>query len=233
MSGEIIASVLGSDYSRLGDEVLSLAAAGVDGIQWDVMDGHFVPNLTFGAEVVASCRGLTALPFEAHLMITEPATWVGAYVEAGCEYVIVHIETDPHVHRTLSLIRELGARPGLALNPSTPAAYLVEVIDLIDLVVVMTVNPGFGGQGYLSSMEPKIGQVRAMIEGSGRPISLEVDGGIKATTIGRAARAGADRFISGSGILTHPGGRQTAVTELKQNIPASVSPDLPGGVRIA
>lgn len=163
--------------------------------------------------MVASCRGLTALPFEAHLMITEPATWVGAYVEAGCDYVIVHVETDQHIHRTLSLIRDLGARPGLALNPSTPAAFLAEVIDLVDLVVVMTVSPEFGGQGYLASMEPKIAQVRVMIEGSGRPISIEVDGGIKAATIGRAARAGADRFISGSGILAHPSGRPEAVAE--------------------
>lgn len=220
MNYQIIASVLGADYSRLGEEVRSLTAAGVDGIQWDVMDGHFVPNLTFGADVVASCRALTALPFEAHLMITEPATWVGAYVEAGCDYVIVHVETDQHIHRTLSLIRDLGARPGLALNPSTPAAFLAEVIDLVDLVVVMTVSPGFGGQGYLPSMEPKIAQVRAMIEESGRPISLEVDGGINAATIGRAARAGADRFISGSGILAHPGGWPAAVAELKENLPA-------------
>lgn len=213
MRPAIVASVLGADYAALGREVSELTEAGVDAIQWDVMDGRFVPNLTFGADVIAACRSLTTLGFEAHLMIEDPGRWIDAYVAAGCEYVIIHAEADRHLHRSLTAIREAGAKAGLALNPSTSPGVVTQLVGELDMVVVMTVNPGFGGQSYLSSMEPKIAAVRAMI--GGRPIALEVDGGIKAATIGPALQAGADRFISGSAILGHPGGKTAAVAELR------------------
>ena len=164
------------DFSRLGDAVAELEAAGVDRIQWDVMDGQFVPNLTFGPAIIASARRHTSLPFEAHLMVLDPDAMAAEYVSAGCSRLIVHAEACPHLHRTLANIAALGATAGVALNPATPASAVAHVLDLVDMVLVMTVNPGFGGQQYIATMEPKIREVRAMIEAAGlaEQIDLEV-----------------------------------------------------------
>jgi ribulose-phosphate 3-epimerase len=204
MTAKIVPSVLPADFTRLGEDCRALEKAGVDRIQWDVMDGHFVPNLTFGPDVIGACRRACDVGFEAHLMVDRPDDLLPLYVDAGCELVIVHAETLTHPHRTLGRIRELGAKSGIALNPGTPANGLEHLLDLLDMVLVMTVNPGFGGQPYIATMEPKIAQVRAMIGDSGLPIELEVDGGIGPETIAGAARAGADVFISGSALWKYP-----------------------------
>ena len=179
------------------------------------MDGQFVPNLTFGPDVIRAARKHTTLPFEAHLMMLTPDVLAADFVSAGCERLIVHAESVTHLHRTLGHVRALGASAGVALNPATPALACSEVLDLVDLVLVMTVNPGFGGQEYLSSMEGKIARVRAMVEASGRAIEIEVDGGISADTIGGAARAGANVFVTGTALYRHPEGLAAAVSELR------------------
>ena len=212
----IVPSTLSADFSRLGEECAALEAAGADRIQWDVMDGVFVPNLTFGPDVIAASRPHTSLPFEAHLMVQAPEALAARYVEAGCGLLIVHAEACPHLHRSLQQIRDLGAAAGVALNPSTPAAAVAHVLDLADMVLVMTVNPGFGGQRYIATMEPKIAEVRAMIDGSGRDIDLEVDGGISATTVAGASAAGANVFVAGSAVFSHPDGPAAAVAELRR-----------------
>src|SRR5262249_38627292 len=155
-------------------------AAGVDRIQWDVMDGQFVPNLTFGPDVIAAARKHTSVPFEAHLMVLTPDAMAAAYVEAGCTGLIVHAEAVPHLHRTLSHIKSLGASASVALNPATPAVAVANVLDLVDMVLVMTVNPGFGGQSYIATMEQKIREVCVLIDGAGldHDVDIEVDGGI-------------------------------------------------------
>jgi ribulose-phosphate 3-epimerase len=212
----IVPSVLPADLARMGEEVEALVAAGVDRIQWDVMDGRFVPNLTFGPDLIAACRKHAGdLPFEAHLMVVEPDELLGRYVEAGCELVIVHAEACRHLHRTLGHIRDLGARAAVALNPATPAVAVAHVLDLVDQVLVMTVNPGFGGQAYLASMEPKIAEVARMVADTGRPIHVEVDGGIAPSTVAGAAAAGADVLVAGSALFQDPEGLAHAVAELR------------------
>jgi ribulose-phosphate 3-epimerase len=212
----LVASVLPADFSELGQQVQQLEKAGVDRIQWDVMDGRFVPNLTFGADVIAANRDKVAIGFEAHLMVDDPDPMLPRWVEAGCETVIVHAEATRHLHRTLSAIADLGARPGVALNPATPIEAVTSVLDLADLLLVMTVNPGFGGQRYLSSMEPKITAARAEIARTGRDIELEVDGGIGVATIGAAARAGADVFCAGSSLFGGDGTMTDRVAALRE-----------------
>lgn len=215
---QIAPSVLPADFARLGDEVAALEEAGCDLIQWDVMDGNFVPNLTFGPDVIAAARRHTSLPFEAHLMVTDPDLMAARYVEAGCSRLIVHVEACQHLHRTLQNIASLGATAAVALNPSTPVAEVANVLDLVDLVLVMTVNPGFGGQAYIATMEPKIAEMRVMIDGAGLSdsIDLEVDGGISASTVAGAAGAGANLLIAGSALYRHPDGLAAAVAELRQ-----------------
>lgn len=212
---EIAPSVLPADFARLGEEVAALEAAGVDRIQWDVMDGRFVPNLTFGPDVIAACRPHATVPFEAHLMVEAPDELASRYVDAGCEMLIVHAEACPHLHRTLAHIRELGAQPAVALNPSTPADAVAHVLDLVDLVLVMTVNPGFGGQDYIATMEPKVAQVREMVLAGGHDVDVEVDGGIGPTTIAGAAAAGANVLVAGSALYRDPAGLEHAVSELR------------------
>lgn len=212
---QIVPSVLPADFARLGEECRSLEEAGVDRIQWDVMDGVFVPNLTVGPDVIAACRPLVDVPFEAHLMVVEPDELAHRYVEAGCEVLIVHAEACRHLHRTLGRIRDLGASPAVALNPATPAVTVRHVLDLVDEILVMTVNPGFGGQDYIASMEPKIAEIRAMIEMSGRDIDLEVDGGIGPATVSGAAAAGANVLVAGSALFRDPAGRTHAVDEIR------------------
>ena len=215
MPAKIVPSVLPADFTRLGEDCLALEEAGVDRIQWDVMDGHFVPNLTFGPDVIAACRKACNVGFEAHLMVERPDDLLPQYVDAGCELVIVHAETLVHPHRTCARIRELGARAGIALNPGTPANAIEHVLDLLDMVLVMTVNPGFGGQPYIATMEPKIAQVREMIAAGGHDVELEVDGGIGPDTIAGAAAAGADVFISGSALWRYPSFAE-GVTDLRR-----------------
>ncbi|MGA1551044.1 MAG: ribulose-phosphate 3-epimerase [Ilumatobacteraceae bacterium] len=214
---QIAPSVLPADFARLGEEVAALEEAGCDLIQWDVMDGNFVPNLTFGPDVIAAARRHTSLPFEAHLMVADPDLMAGRYVEAGCSRLIVHVEACAHLHRTLQNITSLGATAAVALNPSTPATEIAHILDLVDLVLVMTVNPGFGGQAYIASMEPKIAQVRAMIDAAGLADTLdhEVDGGISSSTVSGAAAAGANLLIAGSALYRHPDGLSAAVAELR------------------
>jgi ribulose-phosphate 3-epimerase len=212
----IIPSVLPADFSRLGDEVVALCEAGVDRFQFDVMDGRFVPNLTFGPDVIASVRDRTDKPFEAHLMVEKPDELAHRYVEAGCEMLIVHAEACDHLHRTLSHVRELGASPAVALNPSTPASAVSHVLDLLDMVLVMTVNPGFGGQPYITTMEPKVAEIRAMINEADLDIDLEVDGGIGPATIAGAASAGANFLVAGSALYRDPDGLGHAVEDLRR-----------------
>jgi ribulose-phosphate 3-epimerase len=211
----IVPSVLPADFARLGDACRQLEAAGVDRIQWDVMDGRFVPNLTFGADVIGACRSWTSVPFEAHLMVEEPDGLLPAVVEAGCGIVIVHAEACRHLHRTLGRICDLGASAAVALNPATPADHVAHVLDLVDLVLVMTVNPGFGGQRYLAAMEPKVAEVRAMVERAHRPIDVEVDGGISPATVAGASAAGANVLVAGSALFADAQGLAHAVDELR------------------
>ena len=211
----IIPSVLPADYARLGEELVALEKAGVDRVQWDVMDGVFVPNLTFGPDVIAAVRSWVEVPFEAHLMVVEPETLLGNWVEAGCELVIVHAEACRHLHRTLNQIRELGAKAGVALNPATPLDAVRHVVDLLDLLLVMTVNPGFGGQSYIPTMEPKIAEAAALIAESGHPVALEVDGGIGPDTVAGAAQAGARWLVAGSSLYKDPEGLEHAVSDLR------------------
>ncbi|GLZ56017.1 ribulose-phosphate 3-epimerase [Actinomycetospora sp. NBRC 106378] len=211
---QIVASVLGADYSRLGGEVLDLTAAGVDRIQWDIMDGHFVPALTFGSDVVGACRPYVTVPFEAHLMVADPDPVLADFAAAGCETIIVHVEACPHLHRTLSRIRDLGARAGVAVNPSTSLDFVPYVLDQLDHVLVMTVNPGFGGQDYIEAMEKKVSEAREIVRASGRLIQIEVDGGISADTAAGARRSGAELLVAGSALLTHPAGKRAAVEDL-------------------
>jgi ribulose-phosphate 3-epimerase len=206
----IVPSVLPADFSRLGEECEALEAAGVDRIQWDVMDGVFVPNLTFGPDVVKACRRWASVPFEAHLMVSDPDLRLAQWVDAGCETLIVHAESVVHLHRTLARVRELGASPGVALNPSTPLSAIEHVLDLVDMVLVMTVNPGFGGQAYIATMEPKIRALRAMYDGD-----IEVDGGIGPDTIAGAAAAGANWLVAGSALYRDPDGLEHAVKDLR------------------
>lgn len=214
---EIAPSVLSADYSRLGDEVAALEAAGVDLIQWDVMDGQFVPNLTFGPDIIAATRSRTSLPFEAHLMVLTPDVMAAQYIEAGCERLIVHAEACTHLHRTLGHIAALGARAAVAINPATTASAVAHVLDLVDLVLVMTVNPGFGGQRYIATMEPKVREVVTMIDAAGLAdrVRVEVDGGISADTVAGAVTAGARVLVAGSALYRHPGGLAAAVAELR------------------
>jgi len=179
------------------------------------MDGVFVPNLTIGPAVISACRPHSDLPFEAHLMVVEPDRLVSRYIDAGCSTVMVHVEACPHLHRSLSLIRDLGARAGVVLNPHTPATMIQHVLEVTDHVLVMSVNPGFGGQSYISAVEPKITEIKAMIDAGGHNIDIEIDGGISSDTIESAASSGANLFVSGSAVFGHPDGTAAAMAELK------------------
>jgi ribulose-phosphate 3-epimerase len=212
---EIAPSVLPADFARLGEEVAALEKAGVDRIQWDVMDGRFVPNLTFGPDVIAACRPHASVLFEAHLMVEHPDDLAPRYVEAGCGLLIIHAEATRHLHRSLGRVRELGAKAGVALNPATPAEAVRHVLDLCDLVLVMTVNPGFGGQQYIATMEPKVAEVRRMVLDGGYDCDVEVDGGIGTSTVAGAAAAGANVLVAGSALYRDPLGLEHAVSELR------------------
>ncbi|QGG95750.1 ribulose-phosphate 3-epimerase [Actinomarinicola tropica] len=220
---QIVPSVLPADFSKLGEECRALEEAGVDRIQWDVMDGVFVPNLTFGPDVIAACRDHVEVPFEAHLMVEDPDLLAARYVEAGCGMLIVHAETARHLHRTLGAIRDMDASPAVALNPSTPVDAVRHVLDLVDMVLVMTVNPGFGGQDYIATMEPKVAELRRLIVEGGYDVDIEVDGGIGPGTIGGAASAGANVLVAGSALYRDPEGLGHAVSDLRARAEAAVA----------
>ena len=191
-------SILSADFARLGEEVRAIDAAGADWIHIDVMDGHFVPNLTIGPMVVKALRPHTAKPFDVHLMISPVDPLLDAFAAAGADVITVHPEAGPHVHRTIQAIRALGCKPGISLNPATPAKMLDYLIDEVDLVLVMSVNPGFGGQSFISSQLKKIEAIRKMIDKTGRAIHLEVDGGVDQATAASCVSAGADVLVAGT-----------------------------------
>jgi len=205
MTFRIAPSILSADFSRLGDEVRAVERAGADLIHFDVMDNHYVPNLTVGPVVCAALKPHVALPLDVHLMVKPVDALVGEFAKAGASIISFHPEASEHVDRTIALIKEQGCRAGLVLNPATPLAWLDHTLDKLDLVLLMSVNPGFGGQQFIRSVLPKIAEVRRRIDAlgrqSGRDIWLEVDGGVKTDNIAEIARAGADTFVAGSAIF--------------------------------
>ncbi|WOJ90256.1 ribulose-phosphate 3-epimerase [Methylocapsa polymorpha] len=200
MTSLVIApSILSADFAKLGEEVRAITEAGADWIHVDVMDGHFVPNITIGPAVVAALRPHTKLPFDVHLMIAPCDPFLTAFAEAGADLIAIHVEAGPHLHRSLQAIRGLGKKAGVVLNPATPAVSVKHVLDLVDLILVMSVNPGFGGQAFIPSAIEKIAELKAMI--GLRPIRIEVDGGINPETAALVAAAGADTLVAGSAVF--------------------------------
>ncbi|MFD0867593.1 ribulose-phosphate 3-epimerase [Paenibacillus residui] len=200
----IAPSILSADFGRLAEDIDIVEKGGADWIHVDVMDGHFVPNLTLGPLIVEAIRPGTSLPLDVHLMIEKPERYISAFAKAGADYITVHAETCPHLHRTLHMIKEEGAKAGIALNPATPLSVLDHVLEEADLVLIMTVNPGFGGQRFIHSMLPKISELRRRIERTGREIALEVDGGINEETAPLVTEAGADVLVAGSAVFGMP-----------------------------
>ncbi len=199
----IAPSILSADFSRLGDEVRAIAEGGADVVHVDVMDGHFVPNLTIGPLVVEAVRRVTDLPVDTHLMITNPEAYVERYASAGSDWISVHAEVCPHLDRVIAQIREAGAKPGVVLNPHTPPEQVEYVLDQLHHVLVMSVNPGFGGQSFIPAVLPKLERLRGWIDARGLDVRLQVDGGVKVNNIGQIRAAGADTFVAGSAVFGH------------------------------
>jgi ribulose-phosphate 3-epimerase len=217
---KIAPSILSADFARLGEEVRAVAQAGADYIHIDVMDGHFVPNITIGPQVVEAVRRITDLPLDVHLMIENPDRYIPDFAQAGAYIITVHQEAVAHLHRTVQLIRGLGKRAGVSINPATPTATLDVILDDLDLVLVMTVNPGFGGQGFIESGLAKIAALRHEINRRGLSVELEVDGGVKSGNIGRIAAAGAHVFVAGSAVFGS-GDYAATIQDLRRNASAA------------
>jgi ribulose-phosphate 3-epimerase len=213
----IAPSILSADFGRLAEGVQAVEAAGADWIHVDVMDGHFVPNITIGPLVAAAVRRACSLPVDVHLMIEKPERYLKPFVDAGADWITVHQETCPHLHRTLQEIRELGASPGVALNPSTPVETIRDVIPDLEMVLVMTVNPGFGGQRYIPNSTRKVGEVADLLRREGREeVQIQVDGGVDPTTAPTVAGAGATVLVAGSAVFGHPQGPGAGVRALRE-----------------
>jgi ribulose-phosphate 3-epimerase len=217
MKTHIIApSILSADFTRLGADLAACEAAGANWIHVDIMDGHFVPNMTLGPLIVEACKRATSLPLDVHLMIEKPENMLEAFARAGADRLTVHVETCPHLHRTLQQIQALGVKAGVTLNPATPAVMLKHILHYVDLVLVMTVNPGFGGQSFIGEMLPKIAEIRQALDELESPAWLEVDGGVSDKTLPALIKAGADAFVAGNAIFNHPQGIAAGIKTLQQ-----------------
>ncbi|MHB8735835.1 MAG: ribulose-phosphate 3-epimerase [Terriglobales bacterium] len=212
---QLVPSLLAADFANLGNAVAQAVAAGANRLQIDVMDGHFVPNLTMGPATVSAVRRLTTLPLEAHLMVEHPERWVQPFADAGADVIIVHAEATPHLERVLDLITQSGKRPAVALNPASPLVLIEEVLTQVTMVLLMTVNPGFGGQQFIPEVLPKIRRLREQLQTLDLQHDIEVDGGIDTATIGRAAAAGANVFVAGSSVYGAKGGVQAGLDRLR------------------
>lgn len=213
-------SILSADFSRLGEQIHEAEAAGVDWIHVDVMDGHFVPNLTMGPFIVETCRRITPLPLDVHLMVDNPASLVEMYAKAGATRLSVQVESTAHIYRLLQQINDLGCRPGVVLNPGTPASSLQPILHLVDLVLVMTVNPGYSGQAFIPETVAKVQEVSQMIADRELPVQIQVDGGITEQTLPATYRAGARVFVAATAIFKHPAGIAAGVQALRKAVPA-------------
>jgi ribulose-phosphate 3-epimerase len=216
---EIVPSILSADFTRLGEQVRAVDEAGARRIQIDVMDGHFVPNITMGPMVVEAVRSVTSSVLEAHLMITNPQEYIETFAKAGADVIIVHQEVCPHLHRVLKQIKDAGKQTGVAINPSTPVFLLKDMLPFIDLLLVMTINPGFGGQDFIPETLPKIAEARRMVQERGLNIDIEVDGGVHAGTIPQIVRAGANLLVAGSAVYSKTKPVSETMRALKQAIP--------------
>ena len=215
----IAPSILSADFGRLAEQVSEAAEAGADWIHVDVMDGHFVPNITIGPVVTSAVRAATDLPVDVHLMIEEPDRYLSAFADAGADYITVHQEACPHLHGTVERIRELGVHPGVTLNPATSLDTLIEVMPEVDLVVIMSVNPGFGGQSYIPSSTGKIRRLRTMLDERGvNGAKLEVDGGVNVETAGAVSQAGASVLVAGAAVFRHPDGVAEAIRLIRRAV---------------
>ena len=215
---KIAPSILSADFTRLGEQIAECEAAGADWIHIDVMDGHFVPNISLGPVIVEAARRATTLPLDVHLMIAAPERYLGDFARAGADHLTVHVEACPHLHRTIQQIKELGKRAGVALNPATPASAVAEVLGEVDLVLPMTVNPGFAGQQFIGSVLPKITQLREWVEARGLPVEIEVDGGIDPETAPAAAAAGATVFVAASAVFNTGRSIAEAMADLSRSL---------------
>src|SRR5262252_10243100 len=211
---EILPSILSADFARLAEEIAAVEHGGARMIHVDVMDGHFVPNITMGPPVVKSLKRVARVPLDVHLMITDPDKFIGAFAEAGADMMSVHVEVLPHLHRTVGAIKQLGVKAGVVLNPATPVVAIKEIAGDVDFVLVMSVNPGFGGQTFIPRSESKVAEVRAVLDAAGNAAPIEIDGGIDLTTVGRVVRAGARILVAGSAIF-HAPDPERATAELR------------------